>query len=102
MLRVPRCLLCQPEVRIVTNQDSIRRTVTNYPDSWVFHGVSSTDGVELRPAICRLDRLMLSQMLARAEGVYYNWGSDISGVYGGGSANGDWYIAGEGWSVANF
>jgi hypothetical protein len=44
---------------------------------------------------------MLSQMLARADGGY-NWGSDISGVYGKGDSNGDWYIAGDGWDVADF
>jgi hypothetical protein len=45
---------------------------------------------------------VFAKLLARADGGDYNWGSDISGVYGEGDASGDWYIAGEGWSVANF
>jgi hypothetical protein len=84
----------------------IRQTVTSdaYRNPWGVHGqLSSTKGgvVYLGPATCRLKRLMLSQMLARADGGY-NWGSDISGVYGGGDSSGDWYIAGDGWDVANF
>ncbi|GAQ88169.1 hypothetical protein KFL_004060030 [Klebsormidium nitens] len=32
----------------------------------------------------------------------YNWGSDVSGAYGGGDTQGDWYVSVDGTDITNF